>query len=191
MNKNLKIGLILGGTALVLGTVIYFATRKTEEPVVEGEEKVGEENKAETSEEKKTSDSSSKPKASRQKQTALKGGAKPAPKTTSPVAIPKPTAPLPPKVTAKTVGLKGHNVASILKLVENPAAIKDKLVSTAKDGTILMGAKGVTLYTLKGGVTVGRIVKSNMTSGGNYLVDVKMNNGKTVTVNGVNLIIAA
>jgi len=191
MNKNLKIGLILGGTALVLGTVIYFATRKTEEPVVEGEEKVGEENKAETSEEKKTSDSSSKPKASRQKQTALKGGAKPAPKTTSPVAIPKPTAPLPPKVTLKTPSLKGHNVATVLGVAESPSILKGKLVSTAKDGTILMGVKGVTLYTLKRNVTVGRVVNSNITSGGNYLVDVKMNNGKTVTVNGSNLIIAA
>jgi len=188
MNKNLKIGLILGGTALVLGTVIYFATRKTDEAATEGgEEKGGEESKTDTSEEKKTSDSSSKPKSSRTK-TASKSVTTPAPKTTP---LPKPTAPLPKKVTAKTGSLKGHNVATVLGVVESPSILKGKLVSTAKDGTILMGAKGVTLYTLKRNVTVGRVVNSNITSGGNYLVDVKMNNGKTVTVNGSNLIIAA
>jgi hypothetical protein len=190
MNKNLKIGLILGGTALVLGTVIYFATRKTEEPVAEGEEKGSEESKADTSEEKKTSESSSKPKASRPKQTASKGVTTPAPTKTAPTPTPKPTAPLPPKVTTKTLNLKGHNVASILRVAEKPEILKGRVVSTTKDGTILMGAKGVTLYTLKKGTTVGRILNSNITSGGNYLVDVKMNNGKTVTVNGSNLIIA-
>ena len=188
MNKNLKIGLILGSTALVLGTVIYFATRKTDEAATEGgEEKSGDE-KSDTSEEKKTSENKTKSSRPKQKPTASKGGtaSKPAPAA----VIPTPKEPLPKKVTANT-SLRGFNVATVLSKVENPLMIKGKLVASAVNDTKLMGAKGVTLYTLKNkGTTIGKIVKSTLTESGNYLVDVVMSNGKTVTVNGGFLVIA-
>jgi hypothetical protein len=179
MNKNLKIGLILGSTALVLGTVIYFATRKTDEEAATegGEEKSGEENKSENSEEKKTSDN--KPKSSRpkSKQTASKGGTSSA-TTTKQTTATKPTA---------TVNLKGSNVSGVISKTQNPAIYKGKVVISSKDKTILMGAKGNKLYELKRGTTVGKIVSSSLTKTGDYLITVQMNNGKSVLVNGNNL----
>lgn len=180
MNKTLKTGLILGATALVLGGIIYFATRKTdEEPSAEGEEK-SEEGKSDTSEEKKTSDSSSKPKVSRPKTTASK------PSTTSTATKPTPTTTTPVKKPT-TVNLKGSNVSGVISKTQNPAIYKGKVVISSKDKTILMGAKGNKLYELKKGTTVGKLVGSSLTKTGDYLITVQMNNGKSVLVNGNDL----
>jgi hypothetical protein len=177
MNKTLKYTLIGLGVAAV-GTTLYFVLRKPKDK--SGDEGKDDKKEPEKKEESKDTDTQVKDTSSSSTSTPKTDATKPT-ATTTPLKLDREG-----KVTSTAV-LKGYGVSAILSKVQNPAFLKGKLTSSSKDGTILMGAKGNKLFTLKKDTIVGTYVSSSLTKTGNYLVNVKMNNGKSVLVNGTNL----
>jgi len=175
MKKGLKIGLALGATALLVITAIYFVTRKPSEKSTD-ENTNEEENKPEA--DKETKNPETKPKQTKSNPSKTTATTKPTPTTTAP------TTPTPKK------SLKGFSVSGVISKTENPTVYKGRVVVASKDKTILMGANGKQLFELKRGTNVGKITGSSLTKTGNYLITVQMNNGKSVLVNGDNLIFA-
>lgn len=172
MNKTLR-NILIGAGILAVGTTLYFVFRKPkgdsgDETTETKEEEKKEDDKQkneDTSETKTTPSSSPLPKPPVE---GLKTETKPSP-------------------NVNTDKLKGFSVGLILSKVKNPSLLKGKVVSSANEGTVLMGAKGNKLFTLKKDTIVGKLLGSKLTKKGFYLVYVKMNDGKTVTVNGTDL----
>jgi len=186
MNKNLKIGLILGGSAILIGTIIYLSSRTPDDkPVVSGD---GEEKKTFDEPEKDTSSTvKNKPKVSRPKSSKqnTKGGAKQIPsETATTTESEKPS--LPPTLKDSTK-LKDYRVSYVLSKVENPSILKGKYIASGNDDVALMNKNGSTAYKLKKDTTIGKYVDSSLTPKGDYLVKVQMNNGHIYMANANNL----
>lgn len=176
MNKTLRNILISAGV-LAVGTTLYFVFRKPKDKSddetkstdeKETEKKEDDKQKSEDTSETKTPPSPSSSPSAKPPVEGLKAETKPSP-------------------NVNTDKLKGFGVGLILSKVKNPSLLKGKVVSSANEGTVLMGAKGNKLFTLKKDTIVGKLLGSKLTKKGFYLVYVKMNDGKTVTVNGTDL----
>ena len=177
MKKGLKIGLILGGTALLLGTAIYFVTKKPKEEKADDGSSDKDKNPdkdVDKDSDKKNTDTESnnkQKKDTKPKNTDGNPKASNAPDKKPATNDGKPRQP----------NFSGLYLDSILKKLENPKALSGKSLITTQDNVILYKKDGNLRVTK--GTNVGKYIDSFLTKNGFYNVTVLMNNGKKIQTN--------